>query len=95
MQYSNFSFGPGYYPYKDFYIKAIAVLKEEKEGRWSPQFLLINMEQEFFTEEEATAAAKDELSEAYLKVAATGNDRAMAEYLSSIGYCKLEEDARN
>ena len=89
---SNYSFGPGFYPYSNGFIKAIAVMAQNQKEKWEPKFLLINIEQTFSTEDEARAAAKDELSEAYLKVAATGNDRAMAEHLNSIGYCKLEEE---
>lgn len=91
MKDNNFSFGPGFYPYKDGFIKAIAVMRQDETDTWVPHFLLINIDTEYKTEEEAKEAAKDELSEAYLRVAATGNDRAMAEHLSSIGYCKLEE----
>ena len=91
MSNKNYSFGPGFYPYKDGFIKAIAVMKQNGKNEWTPQFLLINIEITFSTKDEARAASKDELSEAYLKVAATGNDRAMAEHLNSIGYCKLEE----
>lgn len=86
----NYSFGPGFYEYNNHYVKAIAVLKQQ-DATWSPHFLLVNIETPFDSEDEARAGAKDDLSEAYLRVAATSNDRAMAQHLSDLGYCRLEE----
>jgi len=86
-------FEAGTYAVQAGFARAIACYAIEETEEKNFRFLLVNIEAISDTEEEAAVNAHADLRDAYAQVGATGRESAMAEHLSDLGYCRLEERA--
>ncbi len=74
------------------FARAIACFKLTGENGRILRFMLVNLDCIHSDETEAAVNSQTDLKDAHARITATGNDKAMAEHLSGLGYCKLEHD---
>ena len=88
---ASVQFEAGCYRVAEGFARAIASYNLGNNGLRDLRFMLVNLDAVHEIEEEAAVNAAADLKEAHAQIASTGNDRAMAEHLSALGYCRLEE----
>lgn len=92
MKKPKYQFKAGSVKQEDRFIRTIICSKETPDNKWERHFLLVNIESYYPDSNTAAAIAKSDLEIAHKKVYETKSDTAMAEHLSSLGYCKLEKE---
>jgi hypothetical protein len=88
---SRFRFEPGSYggPGRGFMPSALCYQRASAE-QWIEHFCLVNPTCHVTTEEEASAAAKEDLDGAFAVKAHGGSDKEVAEFLRSKGYVNVD-----
>lgn len=86
-----FMFEPGCYGGAGCYMPSIACLIGAVETELECHHVLINSYIDFETEEEAVTQAENDLDQAVKQKELTGSDSAFDAYLTSKGYCSIED----
>lgn len=85
-----FSFEPGNYGDRGAYVPSIACYKQIDSDKWDYHFILVNHDEVFSQEDEASARAEKDLNAGFHQKENYGSDFALAEYLRAQGYVSVE-----
>ena len=91
MSKQQFIFEAGSYGVDGCYIPSIACLEGSAENELKCHVVLVNSYIEFETEDEAVTHAENDLDQAVKQKQLAGSDSAFDEYLTSKGYCSIED----
>lgn len=84
-------FEPGSYGDVGSFTPSIACLKEITLDEWKYHFVLVNSNEIYIEEDDASSRAKEDLEAAFLHKEQTGSDYAVAEHLKSKGYLSVND----
>lgn len=86
----SFRFEPGSYGDTGSFMPSLACLRESAPGEWAVHFVLVRPATVHAEEDEASAAAENDLEAAFAQREQIGSDLAVAEYLRARGYASVE-----
>jgi hypothetical protein len=85
----RFQFDPGSYGGNGDYMPSIACQEQTAQNVWQYAYIVTKPSVRYQTEEKAVTEAKQDLAAAFQRKEASGRERVVGEYLSSIGYMSV------